>query len=160
MRRVMRRDIRRDHRRDCRDVRRDIRRDHREDTRKRAAGGDGLSDCHLGEYLGEYRQAAMGFQYILLGRITAVYCRVCLAYILAIAPAIAVAGTLAMRGVTSRVAISSLRMRVLLLSCFLGATLIAGSILPAAFLFQSAPLPSPLKQVCIQAISWRGGHLV
>ena len=131
----------------------------RRDTRKRAAGGDGLSDCNLGEYLGEYRQAAMGFQYILLGRIIAVYCRVCLAYILAIAPAIAVAGTLAMRGVTSRGAISSLRMRVLLLSCFLGATLIAGSILPAAFLFQSAPLPSPLKQVRIQAISW-GGHLV
>ena len=47
----------------------------------------------------------------------------------------------------SRGAISCLRMRVLLLSCFLGATLIAGSILPAAFLFQAAPLPAPLKQV-------------
>ena len=46
----------------------------------------------------------MGFQYILLGRITAVYCRVCLAYLLAIAPAIAVAGTLATRGVTRSLA--------------------------------------------------------
>jgi len=85
----------------------------------------------------------IAFEYVMLSRITTFYCRICLVFLLAMAPAVALAGFLNVYTAPDS-KFPVLKTRILLLNCFFGAGILLASILPVVFLFQAAPKPLDL----------------